>query len=97
MENPRAANAIEVLSLTRRFGSLVAVGPLNVFLCGGSDLWIAGSERRWKKHADQELTTLLLPSEGTAKIAGCDLVRTSGGRAAEDWIRLADVVPPTAI
>src|SRR6202030_3122261 len=68
-------NAIEVLSLTRRFGSLVAVNHLNFTCAPGSTFGLLGPNGAGKSTLIKMLTTLLPPSEGTAKVAGFDLVQ----------------------
>ena len=75
MENIPDVNAIEVLSLTRRFGSLVAVDHLNFVCASGSTFGLLGPNGAGKSTLIKMLTTLLPPSEGTAKIAGFDLVQ----------------------
>src|ERR1700686_5412106 len=73
MENSPGANAIEVLSLTRRFGSLVAVDHLTFSSASGATFGLLGPNGAGKSTLIKMLTTLLPPSEGTANIAGCDL------------------------
>ncbi len=75
MENNSGVNAVEVLSLTRRFGSLVAVNHLNFVCPSGSTFGLLGPNGAGKSTLIKMLTTLLPPSEGTAKIAGFDLVQ----------------------
>jgi ABC-2 type transport system ATP-binding protein len=75
MENSLDMNAIEVLSLTRRFGSLVAVDHLTFTCAPGSTFGLLGPNGAGKSTLIKMLTTLLPPSEGTAKIAGFDLVQ----------------------
>ena len=75
MENSPGANAIEVLSLTRRFNSLVAVDHLTFTCASGSTFGLLGPNGAGKSTLIKMLTTLLPPSEGTARIAGCDLVQ----------------------
>jgi ABC-2 type transport system ATP-binding protein len=75
MENSPDANAIEVLSLTRRFNSLVAVDHLTFSCPSGATFGLLGPNGAGKSTLIKMLTTLLPPSEGTAKIAGCDLVQ----------------------
>jgi ABC-2 type transport system ATP-binding protein len=75
MENNSDRNAVEVLSLTRRFGSLVAVDHLNFVCASGSTFGLLGPNGAGKSTLIKVLTTLLPPSEGTAKIAGFDLVQ----------------------
>jgi ABC-2 type transport system ATP-binding protein len=75
MENSPAVNAVEVLSLTRRFGSLVAVDHLNFVCASGSTFGLLGPNGAGKSTLIKMLTTLLPPSEGTARIDGFDLVQ----------------------
>ena len=75
MENSPGANAIEVLSLTRRFNSLVAVDHLTFTCASGATFGLLGPNGAGKSTLIKMLTTLLPPSEGTARIAGCDLVQ----------------------
>jgi ABC-2 type transport system ATP-binding protein len=75
MENSPGANAIEVLSLTRRFNSLVAVDHLTFTCASGSTFGLLGPNGAGKSTLIKMLTTLLPPSEGNARIAGCDLVQ----------------------
>jgi ABC-2 type transport system ATP-binding protein len=75
MENSSDANAIEVLSLTRRFGSLVAVDHLTFTCAPGSTFGLLGPNGAGKSTLIKMLTTLLPPSEGTARIGGIDLVQ----------------------
>jgi ABC-2 type transport system ATP-binding protein len=75
MENTSDSNAIEVLSLTRRYGSLVAVDHLNFSVVSGTTFGLLGPNGAGKSTLIKMLTTLLQPSEGNAKIAGCDLVK----------------------
>src|SRR5579863_2125070 len=75
MEKNPGTNAVEVLSLTRRFGSLVAVNHLNFTCAPGSTFGLLGPNGAGKSTLIKMLTTLLPPSEGTAKIAGFDLVQ----------------------
>src|SRR6266446_7739276 len=75
MENSPNVNSVEVLSLTRRFGTLVAVDHLTFTCAPGGTFGLLGPNGAGKSTLIKMLTTLLPPSEGTAKIAGCDLVQ----------------------
>src|ERR1700675_846474 len=75
MENSPGANAIEVLSLTRRFNSLVAVDQLTFSVAAGATFGLLGPNGAGKSTLIKMLTTLLSVTEGTAKIAGFDLVK----------------------
>src|SRR5271170_2532267 len=74
MENVLEANVIEVLSLTRRYGTLVAVDHLTFSVAAGTTFGLLGPNGAGKSTLIKMLTTLLPPSEGTAKISGFDLV-----------------------
>lgn len=75
MENTPVAKAIEVLSLTRRYGALVAVDHLNFSCAPGTTFGLLGPNGAGKSTLIKMLTTLLPPSEGTAKIDGFDIVQ----------------------
>src|SRR5579872_1622443 len=75
MENSPGANAIEVLSLTRRFNSLVAVDHLTFSCAAGSTFGLLGPNGAGKSTLIKMLTTLFRSSEGTAKIDGFDIVQ----------------------
>jgi ABC-2 type transport system ATP-binding protein len=75
MENSSDVNAVEVLSLTKRFGSLVAVDHLKFSCAAGSTFGLLGPNGAGKSTLIKMLTTLLPPTQGTAKIAGFDLVQ----------------------
>lgn len=83
MENSSNTNAIEVLSLTRRFNSLVAVDHL-VFSClSGSIFGLLGPNGAGKSTLVKMLTTLLPPTSGTAESPGsisCNIPRRCAGR-----------------
>ena len=75
MEAGNGANVIEVLSLTRRYGELLAVDHLKFTCAAGVTFGLLGPNGAGKTTLIKMLTTLLPPTEGTAKIAGFDLVR----------------------
>jgi ABC-2 type transport system ATP-binding protein len=72
---PVGEKAIEVLSLTRRFGALVAVDHLNFSCTRGSIFGLLGPNGAGKSTLIKMLTTLLQPSDGTARVAGHDIVK----------------------
>src|ERR1700692_4386783 len=74
MENAPETNVIEVLSLTRRYGPLVAVDHLTFTVAAGATFGLLGPNGAGKSTLIKMLTTLLPPTEGTARIAGFDLV-----------------------
>src|ERR1700674_1476669 len=74
MQNSPDANAVEVLLLTKRFGSLLAVDHLTFTCAPGATFGLLGPNGAGKSTLIKMLTTLLPVTEGTAKIAGFDLV-----------------------
>lgn len=71
----RESCAVETRSLTRRFDSLVAVNQLTFSFARGSIFGLIGPNGAGKSTLIKMLTTLLPPSEGTALVAGFDIVR----------------------
>jgi len=68
-------SAVETRALTRRFESLVAVNHLTFSFPRGSIFGLLGPNGAGKSTLIKMLTTLLPPSEGTALVAGFDIVR----------------------
>lgn len=66
--------AVETRSLTRRYGSLVAVKSLNFTCPNGAIFGLLGPNGAGKSTLIKMLTTLLPPSEGTALVAGYDII-----------------------
>jgi ABC-2 type transport system ATP-binding protein len=73
--NPSPSNSIEVVALTRRFGSLIAVNRITFSCPVGLTFGLLGANGAGKSTLIKMLTTLLPPSSGTAAIAGFDLVK----------------------
>ncbi len=67
--------AVETRSLTRRFESLVAVNHLTFSCAHGTIFGLLGPNGAGKSTLIKMLITLLAPSEGTALVAGFDIVR----------------------
>jgi ABC-2 type transport system ATP-binding protein len=67
--------AIETTNLTRRFGSLTAVAGLNLGVRTGEIFGFLGPNGAGKTTTIRMLCGLLLPSEGTACVAGMDVTR----------------------
>ena len=74
--------ALETRALTRRFGDTVAVDAINLRVETGEIYGFLGPNGAGKSTMVRMLTTLLLPSEGTASVAGFDV------RDQADMIRL---------
>jgi len=72
---PSQESAVETRALTRRFESLVAVNQLTFSFPRGSIFGLLGPNGAGKSTLIKMLTTLLPPSEGTALVAGFDIVR----------------------
>ena len=66
---------IELLSLTKRFGDLAAVSDLTFTVRAGEIFGFLGPNGAGKTTTVKMLSGLLLPSSGTARIAGFDVVR----------------------
>ncbi len=60
--------------LTLRFGELVAVDALDCRVADGAMFGLLGANGAGKTSTIKMLTTLLPPSEGTARVAGYDIV-----------------------
>jgi len=67
--------AVQTLSLTRRYGSLVAVNKVTFSCPHGSIFGLLGPNGAGKSTLIKMLITLLPPSSGTANVAGYDIVR----------------------
>lgn len=66
--------AIQASGLTRRFGSLTAVDHLSLSVPLGTVFGLVGPNGAGKSTTLKMLTTLLPPSEGSARVAGFDVV-----------------------
>lgn len=69
------APAIETVSLTKRFGSFVAVDQLSLSVAEGEVFGFLGSNGAGKSTAIRMLCGLLKPSSGSGKILGLDVAR----------------------
>jgi ABC-2 type transport system ATP-binding protein len=74
--------ALETRDLTRRFGDTVAVDAINLRVAAGEIYGFLGPNGAGKSTMVRMLTTLLLPSSGSASVAGFDV------RKDADTIRL---------
>lgn len=66
---------IETFDLTRRFGELVAVDKLNMYVERGEVFGLLGPNGAGKTTTISMLCTILKPSSGTAKVNGFDVVK----------------------
>jgi len=73
MNSPVAA-AVELFSLTRKFGDLTAVDRVSLTIEQGEIFGLIGPNGAGKSTLIRMLTTLLPPTSGTASIAGYDIV-----------------------
>lgn len=69
---------IATFALTRRFHSLVAVDRLDLTVAHGSIFGLLGPNGAGKSTTLKMLTTLLVPTSGTASIGGFDIVHEPG-------------------
>lgn len=72
------AYAIETLELSRRFGAVAAVDRVSLAVPYGGIFGLLGPNGAGKSTLIKMLTTLLKPSEGTARVAGFDIVQAPG-------------------
>src|SRR6516165_1470936 len=75
---------IETHGLTRRFGDLTAVDHLDLTVAQGEIFGLVGPDGAGKTTTLRMLCGLMDPTEGTARVAGHDVVRES--RAVKDQI-----------
>ncbi len=69
---------LETQELTRRFGQMTAVDQLTIAVDPGEVFGLLGPNGAGKTTAIKMLTTLLPPTSGEARVAGCDIVRQAG-------------------
>ena len=73
-----AAGGITATGLGKRFGDLWALRELDLAVPAGSVLGLLGHNGAGKTTAIRILTTLSVPTEGSATVAGHDVVREAG-------------------
>ena len=66
---------VEVVGLTRRFGTFTAVDDVSFAVAPGEIFGLIGANGAGKSTVIKMLTTLLPPSDGAARVAGFDIVR----------------------
>src|SRR5438477_11889532 len=70
------AIAIETFGLTRRFGDLIAANHVTLHIPYGAIFGLLGPNGAGKTTTIKMLTTMLDPTEGSASVAGFDIVKT---------------------
>lgn len=65
--------AVETIGITKRFGSLIAVNHINLNIDSSEVFGLLGPNGAGKTTLTRMLTTVMLPTEGTAKVAGIDI------------------------
>ena len=68
-------NAIDIQDLTKRYGKLIALDHVSLSVPESSLFGLIGPDGAGKTTLYQILTTLLSPDEGSATVAGLDVVR----------------------
>lgn len=76
---PRPTDVIETQNLTRRFGARTAVDGLTISVPRGKIVGFLGPNGAGKSTTLKMLAAYLPPSEGTARVGGCDVVEDSLG------------------
>ena len=71
-------NVIEAVGLVKRHGEVTALGGLELAAAEGSVMSLLGPNGAGKTTAVSILTTLLIPDEGSATVAGADVLATPG-------------------
>lgn len=80
--------AIQIQSLTKKFGNIVAVNNLNLEVNEGEIFGLVGPDGAGKTTTMRMLCSLLMPDSGTAKIGGYDVITQS-----EEIIRQIGYMP----
>ena len=75
MERYAYKNMIDIQGLTKRYGKLVALDHVNLSVSEGCMFGLIGPDGAGKTTLYQILTTLLSPNEGSAVVAGLDVVK----------------------
>jgi ABC-2 type transport system ATP-binding protein len=71
-------HAVEIDHLTRRFGDFTAVDDISLSVEVGEIFGFLGANGAGKTTAIRMLTGLLMPTSGTGRVAGYDILRESG-------------------
>jgi len=72
-------SGVRVRGLTRRFGALTAVDGLNLEVKSGEVFGLVGPDGAGKTTTLRMLCALMDPSEGSAEVSGCDVVKDPQG------------------
>jgi len=75
----RDGDAVELVGLTKYYGDLLAVDHVSFSVRKGEIFGFLGPNGAGKTTTVKMLTTLLAPSDGTALIEGCDILRDPYG------------------
>ena len=70
--------AIEAHDLRKRYGDIVALDEVSLSVAAGTVFGLLGPNGAGKTTAVRILTTLLRPDGGSARVAGCDVIREAG-------------------
>jgi ABC-2 type transport system ATP-binding protein len=76
MQHAADGHAIESVQLTRRFGTFTALDHVNLAVPYGGIFGLLGPNGAGKSTLIKMLTTLLKPSDGTARVAGFDIAQS---------------------
>jgi len=68
--------AVQTINITKRFGELTAVDRINLTIDAEEIFGLLGPNGAGKTTLIRMLTTVLQPTEGTAKVAGSDIRRS---------------------
>ena len=88
-----SGDAIDVQHLSRRFGSFVAVNDLSFSVKQGEIFGFLGANGAGKSTTIRMLCGLLLPTSGTAEVAGFD-VATQAEQVRRPRVWVVDVAEP---
>jgi ABC-2 type transport system ATP-binding protein len=77
-EGEIGANPVEAEGLVRRFGNIVAVDGIDLVVRQGEVFGFLGPNGAGKSTTVRMLTTLLRPTDGSARVAGHDVVSEAG-------------------
>ena len=68
--------AVQTINITKRFGDLTAIDQINLTIDAQEIFGLVGPNGAGKTTLIRMLTTVLQPTEGTAKVAGSDIRRS---------------------